>query len=375
MVGVDAAGAAGSDMEGVDADVFERAMAEGRWEEYWADRDVRRIVAQLPRGVRDLRVDDLSWHRFSHAYGCAEDAPGLLARLRDGDAEAVSAVLDELGNKLCHQGTVTAAHALAVPFLIRVAADVSVHHRATVLLLVADACYREQWWQTNRSELFQVVAPEDERSVDMAGYPMGWSIDAARSAVSADRTILVGLLADPDPRVRSAAVYVLAAAAAAPGQISDALHGRLQAETDPATRVALVLAIAQLAYTRGHDPAALDWTESLWTHCGNPADLRLAGGLAWLGLTTAPAPADLLDVLAAVTPEMADVVGRVPGFAGLGYRGGLACWLVRFLTEDDARNSQGSQLSGVNKVRLGIDAGNVAATAAARPKPGPASHT
>src|SRR5437867_3153591 len=42
-------------------------------EQRWAALDVRAVVAQLPRGDRPLRLDDIEWGRFRHAYGPAAD--------------------------------------------------------------------------------------------------------------------------------------------------------------------------------------------------------------------------------------------------------------------------------------------------------------
>jgi hypothetical protein len=74
-------------------------------------------------------LDDVPWGTFQHAYGPAEDVPGLLRRLASGDAEA----LWELYGNIWHQGTVYEATAHAVPFLIALASAAEVPNRQEIL--------------------------------------------------------------------------------------------------------------------------------------------------------------------------------------------------------------------------------------------------
>lgn len=55
------------------------------------------------------------WGQLEHAYGSADDVPGLLAALSpDPNAE----VWGELWSRLCHQGSVYSASFPALPFLL-----------------------------------------------------------------------------------------------------------------------------------------------------------------------------------------------------------------------------------------------------------------
>jgi hypothetical protein len=59
-------------------------------------------------------IDAPPWASFEHAYGTAEDVPGLLERVADGDKKA----LGELCAAVNHQGWPSHAAATAcVPFL------------------------------------------------------------------------------------------------------------------------------------------------------------------------------------------------------------------------------------------------------------------
>ncbi|MFJ2753191.1 hypothetical protein [Streptomyces sp. NPDC087297] len=71
--------------------------------------DVRTVIAAMPQHVKDeFRLDEVPWSRFGHAYGPADDIPGLLVRLRS-DAEAADHALGRLWSSLVHQGTVGSA--------------------------------------------------------------------------------------------------------------------------------------------------------------------------------------------------------------------------------------------------------------------------
>ncbi|MFE0425978.1 hypothetical protein ACFW15_26985, partial [Streptomyces sp. NPDC058953] len=64
-------------------------------------------------------IDAVRWAAVEHAFGGAEDIPGLLRALA-GDDDESSEALDELWGVLLLQGTVYEAGIAAVPFLARV---------------------------------------------------------------------------------------------------------------------------------------------------------------------------------------------------------------------------------------------------------------
>ena len=60
----------------------------------------------------------INWHELTHAYGSAEDIPGLFARL-GGDED--DKIWSELWGSLCHQGSVYEASWAAMPVLADIA--------------------------------------------------------------------------------------------------------------------------------------------------------------------------------------------------------------------------------------------------------------
>ncbi|WP_234441258.1 hypothetical protein [Streptomyces scabiei] len=268
------------------------------WPERWVgtDCDVRAAVSAIPREVKDgFRYDEVPWQRFRHFYGPGEEIPGLLATLASGDAEAAARALWQLWTSLHHQGGTIAVGALAVPFLLRIAATARPELRAQTLRLVAEIGRCQHMGDGSREGLLQ-VAEEPLMIEGSTMCPVDWTIQAARQAVTDDLHLLLPLLSDPDPEVRSVTAYVLAAATDGLSHVSSALQSRLAKEDDAVVQVSLILAIAQLA--REHqDEHAPKWARGLWSDPGRPPEVRIGAGLAWLCLVTDPAPDELRALL------------------------------------------------------------------------------
>ncbi|MBO0825617.1 MAG: hypothetical protein J2P27_17455, partial [Actinobacteria bacterium] len=295
--------------------------------------DVREHLAGL-LASGEPSIDEVDWGRFRHAYGAADDVPDLLRALSARDQQRASDSLSSLWNSVCHQGSSSAPAALAVPFLLRGAADRATHNRAQLLLLAAEAGHRNHFGRDRREDLLQVGYLPQE-AFDCSGYPAHWTLQAARDALTAFAPLLIELLDDPDPEVRARAAYALATAASPPSRARHRLRAKLAVEREPPVRISLVLAVAQLALEEADDPGIVAWTRQLWTGQGNPADIRLAGALAWLCATRDRPPTALLELLAALAgATAAQWLRDVPWPDDIGYHGGLAAWLVSFIGDD-----------------------------------------
>ncbi|MFH8982941.1 hypothetical protein [Streptomyces varsoviensis] len=259
-------------------------------------------MSAIPREVRDgFRYDEVPWQRFRHFYGPGEEIPGLLVTLASADVEAADGALRQLWTSLHHQGGTIAVGALAVPFLLRIAATARPELRAQTLRLVAEVGRRQHMGDGSREGLLQVA--EEPMMIDGSTMcPVNWTIQAARQAVTDDLHLLLPLLSDPapdpDPEVRSVTAYVLAAATGEYSRVSSALRTRLAEEDDAVVRVSLILAIAQLAREHEHQGEhAPKWARGLWSDSGRPPEVRIGAGLAWLCLVTDPAPDELRALL------------------------------------------------------------------------------
>ncbi|MET7927037.1 hypothetical protein ABZT43_24160 [Streptomyces sp. NPDC005349] len=307
-----------------------------RWPEPWAgtDADMRAVVGAVPREVKDeFRYDEVPWQRFPHFYGPGDEIPGLLATLASEDAEAAGRALRQLQMNLHHQGSTIAVGALAVPFLLRIAAAGLPGLRAGTLRLVAEIARCQHLGDGSREGLLQ-VAEDPSMMEGTTECPVDWTIQAARHAITDDLHLLFPLLADPDPDVRSATVFVLAAVTSEISRISSALQLRLAVEDDPVVQVSLILAIAQLA--REHqDEHAPEWARHLWSDPGRPPEIRIGAGLAWLCLVGNPVPDELRALLTdPSTDQYGDLLQRVPWLPSVDPNSGLRRCIHEMLTPD-----------------------------------------
>ncbi|MGW1996082.1 hypothetical protein [Embleya sp. NPDC001921] len=197
-------------------------------------------------------------------------------------------------------------------FLLRIAADRTAHPRVGALRLAAVVARRSFWDDGSRAGLLSVADPDDSRHFDMGGYLRNWTVEAARDAIAADAHIPIALLHDPDPEIREAATYALAAASGRAREISTALHQRLGVEEDARVRAGLVLAIAQLAHE--HDPGdTVAFARALWSDPTGPAEVRVGAALGWLCLVDDAVPDALRAVIEeSVTPELHRLLSPSP---------------------------------------------------------------
>ncbi|MET8983579.1 hypothetical protein ABZX85_49270 [Streptomyces sp. NPDC004539] len=222
-------------------------------------------------------LDTVQWHTLTHAYGTAEDVPGLIRALYEGAEPAEEAIYELYGN-IHHQGSVYEASAPAVPFLAH-AARHAPGRAADLLMLLAVLADHD---------------PEDTESRHWAGS------DTAAICAELRRVLpdLLPCLDDPDTSVRRAALRTVAVVAgllpadlrARAEQWLDALYA---GDPDPAVRADALTALARF----GRAPQGLD----------DPApEVRLAAAVLHAERCGAPYPAGLVEVFAAVPPGAGD---------------------------------------------------------------------
>jgi len=105
----------------------------------------------------------VEWPRLLHAYGSAADTPVQLDALRSSDALQRREALFELISSLVHQGSRYEASAIAVPFLVDLAANPQIPDRHRIVELLLNLA---------------VGAPSD-------CLPGGWPIATERAALAA----------------------------------------------------------------------------------------------------------------------------------------------------------------------------------------------
>ncbi|MER6027849.1 hypothetical protein [Streptomyces sp. NPDC001851] len=206
---------------------------------------------------------ETDWGQLSHAYGPADDIPGLLREMESEDADVRAEAAHELFSALCHQGDIYDASAAAVPHLARLALH-GPGHRPELLRLIAG------------------IADGDGRPAERA---------AARRAVAEALPALLPFAHDTDAELRDAMVLLVTALGhpyALP--LLPLLRARLAEEPDPGVRGRVVTALALLEAGDGG-----------WRH-GLLADpeprVRLAAAEDLLRTAGLPLPGELVDVCA-----------------------------------------------------------------------------
>jgi hypothetical protein len=224
--------------------------------------DMRAVVAAIRPEAKDgFLLDEVPWEHFPK-----------------GDRVRVAVLLLPAGRSSVHAGTgvvdgmcangMRAAAALVVPFLIRVGADPRHPCRADALAEVSSPARARYFGIASRDGLLPHRADTehdlyDDYGVEVTGYPTGWSVTAARAAITTDTTLLQPLLDDPDPAIRTRAAYTLATVTVTDPAVRAAFRTRLAAEQDPIVRAALVLATAEATHTRPHPPTTA-WMRERW---------------------------------------------------------------------------------------------------------------
>ncbi|MFF4712554.1 hypothetical protein ACFY2V_14275 [Streptomyces eurythermus] len=193
-------------------------------------------------------LDRVAWPELRHAYGPADDVPGMLRALAAGDEEAAAEAEQGVWDSLVHQGTVYPATVRAVPFLARLAAaGVRTADLLGVLGVIADGA--------------------DERALDRPG--------AAHAAVVAQLPLLLPLLSDGTAEVRQCAAWTVAQCGPDAGPAArTALRWRWAAETDPVVRADVLTACVLV------DPDAAEELCAAGLGPAEPAPVRVAAVLA-----------------------------------------------------------------------------------------------
>ncbi|MFI8361668.1 hypothetical protein ACIGD1_16035 [Streptomyces sp. NPDC085612] len=289
--------------------------------------DVRVVVAGMRPEVKDgFLLDEVPWGRFPQGdrvkeavgllHGNGTCAPGSRVRGGAGVVDGMSA------------NDMRAAAALAVPFLIRIAADAHHRYRAGALSELSSPARARHFGVASRDALLlhRTGSPDDgdydDYGVEVTGYPAGWSVAAARAAITSDTGLLLPLLGDPEPGVRITAAYALAtatdAATDADAGVRSSFRARLDAERDPVVGAALVLAAAEATRARPHPPTAA-WLSELWPDRSRPPEVRPAAVIGRLCLTDGPAPEGMRAVAGALaTAERAAAMEALPWMAVAG---------------------------------------------------------
>lgn len=287
-------------------------------------------------------LDEVDWSQFSHAYGPADDVPGLIRALLSDEKTVWDRAFQLLFSTIWHQGTVYPATAHAVPFLIELLASPGVLttvKEAIFYLLgcIADSVAHEGTPSDLDVDLFETDPEWEWRCRERLDCERD-SARAARAAVEAGAGTYLGLLADADPKVRGGAIGMLALCKGRSAQLIPDLLARIPGQADPRFRAALLLAVGDLA-TGADDPAPL---LALFADRMRPEEapvVRLTAAVC-LGRSSPGEPAAaILDILCETAPmawlDFATIGNDTAGRVTEALRGDPAARLRVFLAAFD----------------------------------------
>ncbi|MDO0931063.1 HEAT repeat domain-containing protein [Streptomyces sp. DG2A-72] len=218
-------------------------------------------------------IDEVDWAALRHAYGSAEDVPGMLRGLASADPAEREIALDGMYGAVHHQGDVYDSTLACVPFLFALAGREGVPDRCGIVELLVSI------------------------GGDGGAELLGGSQAMAHTAVRASAGVFARLVGDPDAGVRRAAAGAVVRFLDEPARVLGLLRERITVERDDGVLLALTESLGLFA--RRHPGQAAGALDLLTTQSASPygPGLRIAA----LGQLAACAPdrlpADLVDTV------------------------------------------------------------------------------
>lgn len=180
------------------------------------------------------KLGDIKWSQLTHAYGSAEDVPGIIAGLASENEALREKSYDSAYYIIFHQGTRYQASAAAIPFLFELLQDSSVPQRERLIYLLVHLAvgYPESYLpegvdfeehflpplnvRENKAAAIEAycklcedaeLTPEESELADSAGWI--WHHECFL-AVARQADVFIDLLSSGEPRISVAALYALA---------------------------------------------------------------------------------------------------------------------------------------------------------------------
>ncbi|WSQ13851.1 HEAT repeat domain-containing protein [Streptomyces sp. NBC_01231] len=241
-------------------------------------------------------IDEVDWAALRHAYGSAEDVPGLLRGLASPDPTEREGALDRMYGALHHQGTVYDSTLACVPFLLTLAGSEAVPERGGIVeLLVSiggDGADREDTGREFAGQQSSGVGARDGGGTAGGADGPGGVRRSAGAAIRAGAEAFVRLAGDADASVRGAAAGALVRFLDEPDRVLGLLRERITVERDDRVLIALTESLG--LFVRRHPAHADGALELLMAQSAPPCGpgLRLAALGQLMGCAPGRAPAD-----------------------------------------------------------------------------------
>jgi hypothetical protein len=177
-------------------------------------------------------LDDVDWSVLHHAYGSAEEVPGLLNETASSDADARERALSRFYGAVHHQGDVTPTTTATVPYLLEMARTPDLPDRAAIVALLVSV-------GTN------AVARCGELIFDCAGQECNQDLAAQLMRDRAEE--FIAYAAAEDHRLRRAAIPGLAQLIDDGPRVVELVRVRQRHEERTMLRALLVTTMGDLA--------------------------------------------------------------------------------------------------------------------------------
>ncbi len=201
-----------------------------------------------------LMLDGLTtidWDTLSHAYGDADDVPGVLQSLLSTDVSECERSISELYGSIWHQGTVYAATAKAVPFLYELLTSPGVLCKSNIAHLLACIADGQGYLEVHAvgnvgESTWREILGKKGKSLEDELAREAAVIDSVRRAVSPGLPYLVPFLLESEPEIRRAVAAALGRYPEHSANSLPALKAAAASETDEEVCEALQQSLADL---------------------------------------------------------------------------------------------------------------------------------
>lgn len=149
-------------------------------------------------------LQEVAWQDLKHAYGPATDVPRLITALAQPNQAMRDEAWSELYGNLWHQGSIYAATARAVPFLIRLLEIEDVLEKHKILMYLANLFCDHSYLQAH-GKIGELTDAEFE---DRLRAELVW-VTATKTAIIAGLETYVGQLYGSALQPKIAAAYLL----------------------------------------------------------------------------------------------------------------------------------------------------------------------
>ncbi|MDB5345619.1 MAG: hypothetical protein JWP89_3996 [Schlesneria sp.] len=256
------------------------------------------------------RLDQIPWHSLHHAYGTAEDVPGLIRALA-GSGDEQDQALGDLFSNIWHQGTVYEASSYAVPFLVELAVEPTITHREVILSLIASLAEGNSYLQVHAQpghKISDYFRQQPDFEAKLAAELE--HVRRAHQAVLEHCDLICTLFQDNMPLVRVGAGYIMSRFPEQLARFGPVIRQAIQTEQRSLVQSALILCLGAL---RDSSPETIALMDRAVHYTTNPRQ-AFAAALALYRIQGEyyPAAVPLYRQLAAAKWAAESFLGEIP---------------------------------------------------------------